>query len=226
MAVDIARRISEQRERQILSLAEPHLDSDERVEHWIRIRPQSGRHEGYAFATRERCLLVWVSSDDTDHGNVRWGELVSWGISSRVGGAAVLLETQADSRVFRIPVRSPGTAEKVRAFLDFVRKRAPEHSAEIRIGDASEVFRAHVPEMVEPERLDWKGQGRRVAITAFGFLALITGLLMLVLPGPGILVTLLGLALLATEHDWAKDLQAWARRRFKDTTAKLRDRSS
>ena len=224
--MDIARRISEQRERQILSLAEPHLDPEESVEHWIRIRPQTGRHEGYAFATRERCLLVWASADDAEHGNVLWAELISWGISSRVGGAAVLLETHAESRVFRIPVRTPGTADKVRAFLGFMRKRAPEHSAEIRIGDASEVFRAHVPETVEPERLDWKGQGRRVAITAFGFLALIAGLLMLVLPGPGILVTLLGLALLATEHDWAKDLQAWARRRLKDTTAKLRDRSS
>lgn len=224
--MDIVRRISEQRERQIFSLANPHLEQDEEVEHWIRIRPQAGRHEGYAFATQKRCVLVWASANDSDHTDIPWGDVVAWGISSRVGGAAVLLETASESRVFRVPVRTPGTAEKVRAFLDFLRKHAPESSAELRGGETSEVFRADVPDHVEPERLDWKGQGRRVAVTALGLLALIAGVLMLVLPGPGILVTLLGLALLATEHDWAKDLLAWARRRYKDTTAKLRDRRS
>lgn len=224
--MDIARRISNQRERQILSLAASHLEPEERVEYWVRIRPRTGRHEGYAFATEERCVLVWASANDAELGDVRWDDIVTWGISSGVGGPSVLLETSSDSRVFRIPVRTPGTAEKVRAFLDFLRKHAPDSPAPVQDGEASEVFRAHVPEHVEPERLDWKGQGKRVAITAFGFLAVIVGLLMLVLPGPGILVTLLGLALLATEHDWAKDLLAWSRRRFKDTRAKLRDRSS
>lgn len=226
MIVDIARRISEQRERHILSLAKPHLAPDETVEHWVRIRPQTGRHEGYAFVTEERCLLVWASADDGGYRDVPWGEVVGWGISSRVGGPAVLLETESESQVFRVPVRTPGTAEKVRTFLGFLRKRAPEAGTEVQGAETSEVFRAHVPDSVEPERLDWKGQGRRVAITAFGFLALIAGLLMLALPGPGILVTLLGLAILATEHDWAKDLLAWSRRRLRDTRARLRDRSS
>lgn len=224
--MDIVRRISEQRERHILSLALSHLEPDETVEHWVRIRPQSGRHEGYAFATQKRCLLVWASANDVDHGDVHWDDVVSWGISSRVSGPAVLLETDIESRVFRIPVRTPRTAEKVRSFLDYLRRQAPESRGDPRGDGALEEFRADVPERVEPQRLDWKGQGRRVAITAFGFLALIVGLLMLVLPGPGILVTLLGLALLATEHDWATDLLTWARRRLKDTTAKLRDRRS
>lgn len=224
--MSIVGRISEQRERQILSLAQPHLESGETVEHWVRIRPQAGRQEGYAFATQKRCLLLWASADDAGHGNVPWDEVVAWGISSGVNGPAVLLETEAESRVFRIPVRSPRTAEKVRIFLDFLREQAPESKDAVRGDEAADLFRADVPERVEHERLDWKGQGRRVAITAFGFLALIAGLLMLVVPGPGILVTLVGLAILATEHDWAKDLLAWARRRFKDTRAKLRDRTS
>lgn len=224
--MDIASRISEQRERHVLSLAQPHLAPDERVEHWVRIRPQTGRHEGYAFATQDRCVLVWASAKDSDHVDVRWDEVVTWGVSSGVGGPSVLLETDSESRVFRIPVRTPRTAEKVQAFLDFLRKRAPEPTAAVREGEASQEFRADVPDRVEPERLDWKGQGRRVAITAFGFVAVIAGLLMLVVPGPGILVTLLGLAILATEHDWAKDLLAWARRRYNDTKAKFRDRSS
>lgn len=223
--MDIAGRISEQRERQILSLAQPHLEPDETVAHWVRIRPQTGRHEGYAYATPKRCLLVWATANDDGHGDIAWKDVVAWGISSRVGGPAVLLETEAEARVFRIPVRTPGTAEKVRLFLDFLREQAPESIDDVRPGEEAD-FRADVPERVEPERLDWKGQGRRIAITAFGLLAVIAGLLMLVVPGPGILVTLLGLAILATEHDWAKDLLAWARRRFKDTRAKLRDRTS
>jgi uncharacterized protein (TIGR02611 family) len=46
-----------------------------------------------------------------------------------------------------------------------------------------------------------------------GFTLLIAGVLMLVLPGPGILVILLALALLATEFAWAETLLHHARAR-------------
>jgi uncharacterized protein (TIGR02611 family) len=39
------------------------------------------------------------------------------------------------------------------------------------------------------------------------------GVVMLVLPGPGLAVILLGLAVLATEYDWAARLLAGIRRR-------------
>jgi hypothetical protein len=48
--------------------------------------------------------------------------------------------------------------------------------------------------------------GKRVAVTIAGFLVLIAGAAMLVLPGPGILVIVAGLAILATEYVWAQRL--------------------
>ena len=54
---------------------------------------------------------------------------------------------------------------------------------------------------------------RKGGITAAGLVLLAGGAVMLVLPGPGLAVILLGLAVLATEYDWAARLLAEARRR-------------
>jgi hypothetical protein len=47
---------------------------------------------------------------------------------------------------------------------------------------------------------------------------------MLVLPGPGLAVILLGLAVLATEYDWAARLLAEARQRASRLAGPLADR--
>jgi hypothetical protein len=47
---------------------------------------------------------------------------------------------------------------------------------------------------------------KRVAITLAGFLVLLAGAAMLVLPGPGIVVIIAGLAILATQYVWAERL--------------------
>ena len=46
--------------------------------------------------------------------------------------------------------------------------------------------------------------GKRIAVTAGGLVLLAAGLAMMVLPGPGILVIVAGLAVLATEYVWAQ----------------------
>lgn len=53
--------------------------------------------------------------------------------------------------------------------------------------------------------------GRQLAIIVAGSVLLIAGLVMLILPGPGILLILLGLALLAREFGWARRLLERAR---------------
>ncbi len=50
---------------------------------------------------------------------------------------------------------------------------------------------------------------RRIAVFVVGGSVLLIGLLLLVLPGPGLLVIFLGLTVLATEFVWAR---AWLRR--------------
>jgi Putative transmembrane protein (PGPGW) len=51
----------------------------------------------------------------------------------------------------------------------------------------------------------WIGRsGKRIAVTVAGFAMLIAGGVMMVTPGPGVLIIVLGLALLATEWAWAE----------------------
>jgi len=45
---------------------------------------------------------------------------------------------------------------------------------------------------------------RRIAITAVGTVIVVAGAILLVAPGPGLLVIALGLAVLAAEYDWAR----------------------
>jgi putative intracellular protease/amidase len=46
--------------------------------------------------------------------------------------------------------------------------------------------------------------GKRIAVTVAGFAVLLAGGVMMVTPGPGVLVIVLGLAILATEWAWAE----------------------
>ena len=46
--------------------------------------------------------------------------------------------------------------------------------------------------------------GKRIGISIAGGALVVAGLLMLLLPGPGLLVIIAGLAILATEYVWAQ----------------------
>lgn len=58
-----------------------------------------------------------------------------------------------------------------------------------------------------------KRSGKRIAVTIAGFTVLIVGVALLALPGPGILVIIGGLAILATEYVWAQRLLTKAKER-------------
>jgi uncharacterized protein (TIGR02611 family) len=51
-------------------------------------------------------------------------------------------------------------------------------------------------------RFIWRSS-KRIAVTIVGAVLVAAGLVMMVLPGPGIAVILLGLVVLATEYVWA-----------------------
>ena len=57
---------------------------------------------------------------------------------------------------------------------------------------------------------------RRGEIFLVGMVLLVAGAAMLVLPGPGIAVILLGLVVLSAEFQWAKRVLTWFRERFTD----------
>ena len=61
--------------------------------------------------------------------------------------------------------------------------------------------------------------GKRIAVTVLGLLLLLVGLVMMVTPGPGILLIFAGLAVLATEYVWAERTLSMA----KDKARQARD---
>jgi len=63
---------------------------------------------------------------------------------------------------------------------------------------------------------------RRILVLLIGSTILMAGVLMLVLPGPGILVIIIGLAILATEFVWAEALLIQARERAARLARKFR----
>ncbi|RJQ49880.1 MAG: hypothetical protein C4538_01390 [Nitrospiraceae bacterium] len=62
-------------------------------------------------------------------------------------------------------------------------------------------------------------QAKRVIRVVVGLTILLAGLIMILLPGPGTVVILIGLAILATEFVWAKKLMD----RFKDGANNLKN---
>jgi uncharacterized protein (TIGR02611 family) len=65
---------------------------------------------------------------------------------------------------------------------------------------------------------------RRGGVFLVGMALLLAGAAMLVLPGPGIAVILLGLVVLSAEFQWAKRVLAWARERAADLKTQAQSR--
>jgi hypothetical protein len=69
----------------------------------------------------------------------------------------------------------------------------------------------------------WIGRnGKRIGVTVAGFAIILAGLAMLVLPGPGLLVIVAGLAVLATEYVWAQRALDTAKQKAKAAANKAR----
>jgi len=71
-----------------------------------------------------------------------------------------------------------------------------------------------------------KGWGRKAGVTILGFALLIAGALMLILPGPGIVVVILGLVVLSWEYEWAKHHLHRARQAHKKAMSKIKQKKN
>jgi uncharacterized protein (TIGR02611 family) len=69
-------------------------------------------------------------------------------------------------------------------------------------------------------------QAKKLVVSVIGATILIIGLVMLVMPGPGFLVIIIGLGILATEFVWANLLLEKAKNHYEKTKQKINNRSS
>jgi len=63
--------------------------------------------------------------------------------------------------------------------------------------------------------------GKRIGVSIAGGVLVIAGLVMLVLPGPGLLVIIAGFAILATEYVWAQRALNYAKRKASQAKDKV-----
>lgn len=69
----------------------------------------------------------------------------------------------------------------------------------------------------------WIGRNaKRIAVFIAGVVVVLAGVAMLVLPGPGLVVIILGLGILATEFVWAERALDAAKAKAKAATAKVK----
>ena len=73
------------------------------------------------------------------------------------------------------------------------------------------------------EYIAWIGRsGKRIAVTIIGFGLIALGLVLLVVPGPGLLIVAAGLAVLATEYTWARRALEETKRRARGAVGRFR----
>ena len=80
--------------------------------------------------------------------------------------------------------------------------------------------------MNRPDRASLRRGTRVVADTLLGYVILAAGLVLLVTPGPGLLLVIAGLALLARHYRFADRLKRVAVARFNEAGANLRARQA
>jgi uncharacterized protein (TIGR02611 family) len=205
------------RERLVLSQIHPHLDADEQVVQWAHVHAVSGRRQGVLACTRQRCVVHWVG--DAGYVVFRWEDLRAWHVERPAADRPVLELIGAEDHVaVEFRVSSKPRLRKASAVFDTVASLAPPdaHGTGWETGE--------LPLQIPAARRGWRGHTRRIVVTIAGLFVILVGLLFAspLVPGPGALTVLAGLALLASEFDWAKDLQHWLRRAIDRFTKRLR----
>ncbi|MGH2784492.1 MAG: PGPGW domain-containing protein [Actinomycetota bacterium] len=73
--------------------------------------------------------------------------------------------------------------------------------------------------------LRWVGRNsKRVLVTILGFILVLGGIVLLPLPGPGMLIIIAGLAVLSSEYLWARRALDLAKEKARQAAAKVRRR--
>lgn len=193
------------RERLVLGHVRRGLDGDEHVVAWTHAHVPGTRAPGLLVVTNHHCILHVATSSIPDLSTPL----------TRLSG-------------FRLDRRNP---EKVRVQLcgeddevtlelsltDRVRSRSVGKvlSALTRAQIAAPAsFNSALTSPIPPMERKARHHARRVWVTILGVLVLVVSAVFAspFVPGPGALTAVAGIAILAREYEWARDLHVWAAR--------------
>ena len=201
----------------VLGQVRPLLEVDERVSVWAHVLAPEDEQAGLLSLTTARCLVHWNAGDEAT-ATFRWDELTAWELAPRQAGATVLTLVAGTHHVeMRLPLTSDARARRAAAVVHHVAEHAPA-DVESSAGNDPPYFDA------EPRGL--RGHARRIGVTLVGLLVVLVSIVFAspFVPGPGALTFLAGLAILAREYDWARDVHRWVKRKFDQFWTWLRER--
>jgi uncharacterized protein (TIGR02611 family) len=182
------------------------LEVDERVTVWAHVHTPVDEQPGLLSLTEERCLVHWSPRDEATAA-FRWTELTSWDVSTAAHGGAVLkMATMSEQVEVFLPLTTSARARNASSVVAHVAQHAPPEIAADREGSSKRL---------SAERRGWRDHARRVVVTIVGLVVVLVSVLFAspFVPGPGALTFLAGLAILAKEYDWARDVHHWVKRK-------------
>jgi uncharacterized protein (TIGR02611 family) len=202
-------------ERLVLPQLRTLLSADEELLAWSHVLTTDGRR-GILMLTSFRCITHWPQRSDVV---IQWRKVTGSRVDPGAPGELVLvLEAATGTVTVRLAAASHGQRRRAAQVLRTVGELTPSGVLDEVVGQSTAEFR--IP------RRGVRGHVRRVVVTTVGTLLLLLGVLFAspFVPGPGILTILAGLALLASEYDWARDLHHWLRNHFDRLRQRLRAR--
>jgi hypothetical protein len=201
----------------VLGQVRPLLEADEPVVVWAHVHALDSEKPGLVSMTEQRCLVHWSPSDEAT-ASFRWAELTAWGLSTSASQGALLTMSAGTQRLQMVlPLTTDTRASNATRVMDHVARHAPP-GAVARASDAAHPLAA--------ERRGLRGHARRVVVTFVGLLVVLISAVFAspFVPGPGALTFLAGLAILAKEYDWARDVHHGVKRMFDRLWTWLRGR--
>jgi uncharacterized protein (TIGR02611 family) len=181
------------------------LEVDERVTVWAHVHAPVDDQPGLLSLTGERCLVHWSPRDEATAA-FRWTELTSWDVSTAPHGGAVLtMATRSEYVEVFLPLTTGARARNASSVVAHVAQHAPPETADLE-GSSKRLT---------AERRGWRDHARRVVVTIVGLVVVLISAVFAspFVPGPGALTFLAGLAILAKEYDWARDVHHWVKRK-------------
>jgi len=221
----LLKRLADARERQVLSHAKEVLDPADPILGWVRVRHPQDRGRSFIYLT-SRCFAVYWTGRGSNLQAIPLKDIRAWGVDRASGHGPILgIETAGVSTFVEMIVGTDGMVEMANRFLDSFAEYAPQPREELKNSSHPKDYEAKRGITVAKERKTMATHTRRVGLSAVGAVILVAGIVLLFIPGPGILVVLLGLSILAREYDWAEDLMHWARNRYRNVAERLKERS-
>ena len=223
----------ESRNRLVIRLARAQLGEAEDVVAWTRARHPRRRlgfqKLGFLYITPNVVLVRWGGGED-EYSVISWQEIRAWGLNSTADGGPILaVKTESETHYVQLPALSHSSAEEATELLQEFGKRVPKSREEFSAFNSYGQFGpGHRNVRVRPSKRGVAGLTKRISVTVLGVLLVVGGLILSLplVPGPGILVLVIGLAVLGSEYDWASDAMHWAKDYYQRTRKRIRERKS